>query len=67
MAKYYVTYKIEGRYVAEVEADSLEEARKEAESEYGSADFGELEDVGACGDAKQICVETEHGDIVWEG
>lgn len=67
MAKYYVTYKVEGRYIAEVEADSLEEARKEAESEYESADFGELEDIGACGNTKQICVETEHGDIIWEG
>lgn len=67
MAKYYVTYKVEGRYIAEVEADSLEEAQKEAESEYESADFGELEDIGACGNTKQICVETEHGDIIWEG
>lgn len=66
MAKFYVTYKVEGRYIAEVKADSLEEARKEAEFEYENADFGELEDIGACGNTKQICAETEHGDIIWE-
>lgn len=26
--KYYVTYRIDARYIAEVEADSLEEAKK---------------------------------------
>jgi hypothetical protein len=26
--KYYVTYKVEARYIAEVEADNLEEAMK---------------------------------------
>ena len=29
--KYYVTYRIDARYVTEVEAENLEEAKKEAE------------------------------------
>lgn len=66
MAKYYVTYRIEGRYTAEVEASSLEEAREKAESEYENADFDELEDVGECGGTEQISVEDEEGNIVWE-
>lgn len=28
--KYYIAYKIEARYIAEVEADNLEEARNKA-------------------------------------
>lgn len=28
--KYYITYKIEARYIAEVEADNLEEAMKKS-------------------------------------
>lgn len=38
--KFYVTYKIEARYVAKVEADNLEEAIKKAESEYLDAERG---------------------------
>ena len=38
--KYYVTYKINARYVAEVEADSLEEAKEKANEEWCDADFG---------------------------
>lgn len=62
MSKYYVTYKIEARYIAEVEADSLEEAKKKAEDEYISADFGEAEDI----DGDAIIVEDENGNYVWE-
>lgn len=42
--KYYVTYRIEGRYTAEVEASSIEMAQKEAVTTYETADFGEVED-----------------------
>lgn len=60
--KYYVTYKVEARYVAEVEADNLEEAMKKAESEYIDADFGVAEDI----DGEKIIVEDENGNYVWE-
>ena len=60
--KYYVTYKVEARYIAEVEADSLEEAMEKAESEYIDADFGVAEDING----EKIIVEDENGDFIWE-
>ena len=60
--KYYVTYKIDSRYIAEVEADSVEEALKNAEKEYCDADFGVAEDI----DGEPIIVEDENGNFVWE-
>ena len=60
--KYYVTYKIEARYIAEVEADSLEEAKSKAESEYIDADFGVAEDI----EGEYIIIEDENGNYVWE-
>ena len=60
--KYYITYKIEARYIAEVEADNLEEAMKKAESEYFDADFGEAGDI----DGEMIVVEDEKGNFVYE-
>lgn len=60
--KYYVTYKIDARYIAEVEAENLEEAMKKAESEYINADFGQAEDI----DGEMIIVEDDNGNFVWE-
>ena len=60
--KYYITYKIEGRYVAEVEADNLKQAMKKAESEYLDADFGEAGDI----DGEMIVIEDEKGNFVYE-
>lgn len=60
--KYYVTYKVEARYIVEVEADSLEEAMDKAEEEYIDADFGKAEDI----DGEAIVVENENGDYIWE-
>lgn len=60
--KYYVTYKVEARYITEVEANSLEEAMKKAEAEYIDADFGVAEDI----DGEAIIVENENGDFIWE-
>lgn len=60
--KYYVTYKIDARYVAEVEADDVDEARRKAETEYIDADFGAANDI----DGDQIIVEDENGNFVWE-
>ena len=60
--KHYVTYKIDARYIAEVEADNLEDALKKAHREYLDADFGEVEVV----DCETIIVEDENGDLIWE-
>jgi hypothetical protein len=60
--KYYVTYKIDARYIAEVEAENIEEAKKKAESQFMDADFGEAEDI----DGEAIIIEDNNGDYVWE-
>ena len=60
--KYYVTYKVEARYIAEVEAENIEEAIKTADAKYADADFGAAEDI----DGEAIIVEDEKGDYVWE-
>lgn len=60
--KYYVTYKIDARYVAAVEADSLEEAMKKAEYKYYDADFGEARDI----DGEAIMVEDENENYIFE-
>lgn len=60
--KYYVTMKIEARFVAEVEAESQEDARVAAIEQWQDADFGVSEDItGEC-----IIVEDENGNYVWE-
>ena len=60
--KYYVTYRIDARYIAEVEADSLEEAKRKADEEWCDADFGAAQDI----DGEPIIVEDENGNFVWE-
>lgn len=60
--KFYVTYKVEARFIAEVEAADVEEAKKKAESEYLDADFGAAKDI----DGEQIIIEDENGNYVWE-
>ena len=60
--KYYVTYKIDARYIAEVEADNLEEAMEKGRYEYYDADFGAARDI----DAEAIMVEDEYGNFVFE-
>ena len=60
--KYYVTYRIDARYIVEVEADNLEDALREAEASYIDADFGEARDI----DGEAIIVEDENGNFVFE-
>ena len=62
MPKYYITYKVDARYIAAVEADNLEEAKEKAEEEFCDADFGETVDI----DGEVIIVEDENGNYVWE-
>ena len=59
---YYVTFKIDARFVAGVEADTLEEARKKAKEAFTDVDFGEATDI----DGEAIIVEDERGNYVWE-
>ena len=56
---YYVTYAIDGRFTAEVEADSIEEAKAKAETEYYDADFGALRNI----DAYPVNCEDEEGNL----
>ena len=60
--KFYVTFKIDARYVAEVEASNVEEAKKKASEAFSDADFGAAEDI----DGEVIVVEDENGNYVWE-
>ena len=60
--KYYVTLKIEARYVVGVEADNVDDARDRAIDEYMDADFGEAQDI----EAEPIVVEDDLGNYVWE-
>lgn len=62
MKKYYVTFKVEAKYVAEVEAKDLEEAMKRAKSQYGCADFGEASDI----DAEIVAVESHDRKFLYE-
>ena len=58
---YYVTIKVDGRYVAQVEADTIEEARKLGLKEFTTANLNEMEVIKS----EDIIVEDED-DIVWE-
>lgn len=59
---YWVTMKIDGRFIAKVFANDYEEARTLAKDKYEVADCGEITDIsGEC-----IIVEDKDGCIVWE-
>ncbi len=60
--KYYVTWSIVGRYIAEVEAEDEREAREKSLEKFWGASFGELKDI----DGYPVIVEDERGDFVWE-
>ena len=47
MAKYKVTMKVEGYFEVEVEAENVEQARRNASDAFYGADFGELKDIDA--------------------
>lgn len=59
---YYVTYSIKAHYVAEVSANSLEEAKEKAKATYRDADLGELQHI----ESEPIMVENGYGEVIWE-
>lgn len=59
---FYVTYRIDAMYIAKVHADTVEEAKQTAQSEWEMADFGEAQDI----DGEPVIVEDEDGNYVWE-
>lgn len=60
--QYYVTFKVEGRYVATVNTKNVEDAISEAREKYLDADFGLLSDI----ESEPIIVEDENENFVWE-
>ena len=58
--EYYVTMKVEGRFIVKVLAETVTEAKELAVSEYTDADFGKLEDI----DGDCIIVEDVHGNFL---
>lgn len=59
MAEYKVKIKIEGYIEADVEAESVEQARRDAIEAFYEADFGELKDA----DAKIVTIMDENN--IW--
>ena len=62
LAPYWVTMKVDGRYVTQVVATSADEAKGLAESKFADADLGPLEVVGS----ECIIIEDGKGNFVWE-
>ena len=62
MKTYYVTFKVESRFIAAVHAENIDTALKEAQGRFCDADFGEAEDI----DGEPIIVEDQEGNFVWE-
>ena len=59
---YWVTFRVDARYIAKVEAESVEDAKRKAMDLYNDCDIGDFEDT----DGKPIIVEDEDGNFVWE-
>ena len=62
MAKHFVTFHVTASYTAEVDASTMEEAKKKAWDAFDGADFGEVEDV----DAEIYCVDDENCKRLFE-
>ena len=59
---WFVTLRVDARYIVSVEADSIEDAKREAELDFMAANLGDSLEVT---DYEPIIVEDED-DIVWE-
>lgn len=62
LTPYWVTIKVDGRYVTQVVATSADEAKGLAESKFADADLGPLEVIGS----ECIIIEDANGNFVWE-
>lgn len=62
LAPYWVTIKVDARYITQVTATSTDEAKGLAESKFADADLGPLEVVGN----ECIIIEDANGNFVWE-
>lgn len=62
LAPYWVTIKVDGRYVTQVVATSVDEAKGLAESRFADVNLDPLEVVGS----ECIIIEDAKGNFVWE-
>lgn len=62
LAPYWVTIKVDGRYVTQVMATSVDEAKELAESRFADVNLDPLEVVGS----ECIIIEDDKGNYVWE-
>lgn len=62
LATYWVTIKVDGRYVTQVMATSVDEAKGLAESRFADVNLDPLEVVGS----ECIIIEDAKGNFVWE-
>ena len=62
LAPYWVTIKVDGRYVTQVMATSVDEAKGLAESRFADVTLDPLEVVGS----EFIIIEDAKGNFVWE-
>ena len=62
LATYWVTIKVDGRYVTQVVATSVDEAKGLAESRFADVNLDPLEVVGS----ECIIIEDAKGNFVWE-
>ena len=59
---YYVTLRVEGRYITKVEANDIDEAKQMAMDNWIVADIGDLEDTTG----EVVVIENETGDYIYE-
>lgn len=62
LAPYWVTIKVDGRYVTQVMATSVDKAKELAESRFADVNLDPLEVVGS----ECIIIEDDKGNYVWE-
>ena len=66
MAKYMVTVAYSARYTCEVEADSIDEARKRGEQEFECADAETTAEKSEVVSSEASMVEDMQGNILWD-
>lgn len=59
---YYVTLRVEARYITKVEANDIDEAKQLAMGNWIGADIGDLEDTTG----EVVVIEDETGDYIYE-